>query len=316
MRNIILGIFLLSSSLLFSQNKSLRTFDYSRVDSIALHLPKIKYSSYGELAALLTSNLNTEQEKFRAIYRWIADNIKYSHSRTSDASKVLRSKRAACIGYSSLLQQMCEAVNLQCETIEGWSKIDQKEIGQKMNVPSHAWNAINLGGKWYLTDVTWATSYFDVLRRRMVKYFDTSYFLPSPEEFIKQHYPKEQKWQLMDTVAKKKWFRKTYVWYNTLHSSGISIVSPLKGRLSQNPQKDFTMVFRLDNSNPRIDSIKDINFMMDNNIRQSYFFKTISIDSSGLVIVKWKFPKYLKGEHEITVFYNETEIAGYMLKFY
>lgn len=170
----------------FSQNAlcqcvNYRTVNYSKADSIALNLPKTKHATYKEVAALLTVNLKSDQEKFRAIFRWITDNIKYNYNRTDDATKVFKAKKSACIGYATLLQNMCEAANLDCEVIEGWSKIEPSEIGQRMTKTSHAWNAIELGGKWYLTDVTWAASYYDPVKRRIVKHFDTSYFCQAPK---------------------------------------------------------------------------------------------------------------------------------------
>src|ERR1700677_1825060 len=106
------------------------TFDiYKRADSIALNFPKGRYKTYKEIVEPLTAGLKTDQEKFRVIYRWIAENVSYAYSnRSDDPDKALIQRKAVCAGYSSLLKEMCNDVGLECEVITGWAKVDQNDI--------------------------------------------------------------------------------------------------------------------------------------------------------------------------------------------
>ncbi|HXC03593.1 MAG TPA: transglutaminase domain-containing protein, partial [Bacteroidia bacterium] len=149
------------------------TLDYQKADSIALHFPKKNYKDYTQLAGPLTEGLHTDPEKFRVLFRWITDNIQYSFGQKSDdPDKAVKNKKAVCIGYSSLLRDMCKSVGINCEVISGYSKTQVKDIGQKLRKTDHAWNAVQLSGKWYLVDVTWATGYYDFKKNKAVKKYD------------------------------------------------------------------------------------------------------------------------------------------------
>jgi len=291
----------------------LNLFDYKRADSIALHFPKGKYKSYTEIVAPLISNLRTEQEIFRVIFRWIADNVSYSYSnKTDDPEKVIKKDKAVCAGYSSLLKEMCNSAGLECEIISGWSKVDQDDIGQNKKEPDHAWNAIKLDGKWYLTDVTWATSSYDKMKRKFHKEFDTSYFLPTPGFFIEQHFPKDKKWQMLDTLVKKSWFIKSRVWYEDADKVGVKIINPTKGRINQNIKKDFTLILQVN----RFKLGTNIDFIIDNNFKQTQESETVSNTDKGSVTIKCRFPKGLKGEHDVNVYFDGQAICGFRMNFH
>lgn len=311
-------IFLLFSLDSFGQNIQLRGIDiYKRADSIALNFPKGRYKTYQEIVEPLTANLKTEEEKFRVIFRWIADNVSYSYSNESgDPDKTLMGRKAVCVGYSSLLKEMCNDAGLDCEVITGWSKVGQGDIGQKMKKTTHAWNAIKLNGKWHLTDITWATSKYDKQKKKFYKYFDTAYFLPTPEFFIKQHFPKDKKWQMLQTPVKKSWFIKSYVWYEAADKYGVKIVSPTRGWINQNDNKEFTIILTMN----KPVSGHSFAFVMDDDYKDVQFFESQDISSKELgqysVTLKYHFPKNLKGNHDIDVFYNGEEISGFRIKFH
>ncbi|HTB07207.1 MAG TPA: transglutaminase domain-containing protein [Bacteroidia bacterium] len=304
---------LFSSYCVNGQELNLRTFNYSKADSIALHFPKTRYKSYTELVAPLTDKLKTEQEKFRVIFRWIADNVAYSISNSSDdPDKVVKKKKAVCIGYSTLLKDMCNSIGIECEVITGWSKVDPVEIGQKTKETTHAWNAVKLNGNWYLTDVTWATSAFNKKKKKFYKEFDTAYFLPTPAFFIKQHFPKDKKWQMLDTLVKKSFFIKSLVWYEAANQLGTWIISPTKGKVTQKGNKDFTVVLHI----TKWDSTSNLDFIIDDDINKTQISEVKSYTNNRCMTVKCNFPENLKGEHNVDVYYNGQAINGFRIDFY
>jgi transglutaminase/protease-like cytokinesis protein 3 len=167
------------------------------------------------VAAPLCEKLKTEHEKFRVIFRWIANNIEYnkSASNVSEADKVVKNNKAVCMGFSSLLKEMCNSVGIDCDTISGYTKTEIKDIGKKLKKTDHAWNAVKLYNRWYLVDVTWATSKYNVLTRKFEKQFDEHYFLTPPEVFILDHFPQDKNWQLLKNKVKKKTFINSPVYY-------------------------------------------------------------------------------------------------------
>jgi hypothetical protein len=68
----------------------------------------------------------------------------------------------------------------------------------------HAWNAVQLEGKWYLLDSTWGAGHHDRKSNMFKKKFDDFYFLTDPKQFVSDHFPymddnlkESQKWQLL-----------------------------------------------------------------------------------------------------------------------
>jgi len=235
-----LVILLLFPFYLFSQNEiEIKNFDYHRADSIALHFPKKKYKSVSEVAHVLTQDLTTEHEKFRVIFRWITDNIEYNKTaqNVADADKVVRKNKAVCQGFSNLLKEMCTDVNIPCESITGFTKTEIADINRPLKKTDHAWNCVKLYNKWYLVDVTWATSKLNVINHKFMKEFDDYYYLTPPEKFILDHYPKEKKYQFLDKPVKKSVFVKAPVYYTDYFHMQLNNVSPSKGAFKWKQQK-------------------------------------------------------------------------------
>jgi len=182
-----------------------RKFDYSKADSIALNCNR-KYLKTFDLAYALTKDLRTDHEKFRSLFRWVANNISYSFSaKNSDPQYILKKKRAVCSGYSNLLNELCFHAKINCEIVEGFAKSYGADIG-KIKEANHAWNTVELDGTWYLVDVTWAAGYVD--KRKFYRKFDEYYFLTPPEEFIWRHYPVDSRWFLFDNPMSKREFER------------------------------------------------------------------------------------------------------------
>lgn len=238
--------------LLFSQSyQDIKNFDYRKADSIALHFPKKKYKTVSTVAELLTQDLPTEHEKFRAIFRWITDNIEYNKTaqNVADADKVVRKNKAVCQGFSNLLKEMCSVVGIPCEMITGFTKTEVTDINRKLKKTDHAWNSVKLYGKWYLVDVTWATSKLNVVTHKFQKEFDDYYYLTPPQEFILDHFPappsKEQAtqiladgqykgkmkyyFQFLDRPVKEKEFSAKPVYYPDYFHLQLTSIDPDKG---------------------------------------------------------------------------------------
>jgi hypothetical protein len=51
---------------------------------------------------------------------------------------------------------------------------------------------------WQLLDVTWASGYITWQGNSFVRQLDEQYFLSPPEQFIREHYPDDLRWSLME----------------------------------------------------------------------------------------------------------------------
>ncbi|MCD6068149.1 MAG: hypothetical protein K0S33_2975 [Bacteroidetes bacterium] len=277
--------------------------DYSLADKTAIEFPKKKYKTVSEIARPLTENLETEHEKFRAIFRWITENIEYNKSaaNAADADKVVRKNKAVCQGFSNLLKEMCEAVNIPCDVVVGYTKTDVKDINRKLKKTDHAWNIVTLYGKKYLVDVTWATSKFNVVTRKFQKEFDEHYFLTPPEKFILDHLPEEKKDQLLEKPVSKKYFSSTPLLYADYFHLNIASISPNKGKLKQKLSKPFIFEF----STEKGATISSAAVLAD----VDRYLTPVTLKDNKL---EYTFEK--EGDHDLTIYLDGKAVAEYLIK--
>ena len=150
---------------------------------------------------------NTDLEKCRAVYSWIAYNIKYDDvafnnntSSSIEALEVLKEQKSVCAGYSELFTYLCTQLQLEVKSVSGWCKgygYDQEEMLNMKSIPEidHAWNLIKINGEWRCFDATWGAGYGVKLPNGLLKSvqeFKDEWFNCSPEEFVFSHYPESQ----------------------------------------------------------------------------------------------------------------------------
>jgi transglutaminase/protease-like cytokinesis protein 3 len=202
-----------------AQMRDFPTANFAAADSVASFDPAYPLTDLTGLTHKLTNCFASEEEKFRAIYKWICNNIEYDHSlytenrekRTKFAKErnslnewnakftsrvvqtLTRHHRTVCSGYASLLKELCSLAGLNCVIIDGYGRTAQSNI-RGTGQANHSWNAVELNGKWYLCDVTWSSGAYDTQRQVYVKNFEECYFLADPEQFIRNHYPLEREW--------------------------------------------------------------------------------------------------------------------------
>lgn len=193
---------------------------------------------------------------------------------------------------------MCNAIGIDCEVIVGYSKTRATiDINKSLKETDHAWNAIKLNNQWYLTDITWASGYYNRKKRKIVKLFNEVYFLPDPNFFILKHFPKDKKWLLTDTLFNKRSFKKAPIYYYPYYLNGINILNSIKGKVKNKLIIEFT-------SETVIDKVS-IGF--DN---QKYSKKLNLIKDGDEYLVKYKFNENDHGE--FTIFMNGKEILSFM----
>lgn len=212
---------------------ALGQIDFSYADSLAKAF-KSEHTDARLLARELTAPLSTPVEKARAIFTWIAHNIrydckkfhenegefaiegyseddiqrKYLKFREKQLVETLRKRKGICDDYSHLFQAMCEAVGVKAVVISGISRRWERPFKKTSQRSSHAWNAIQIDGQWHLVDATWAAGSTDEEVKRFTFEFKPGYFMTPPHYFILDHFPKEESWQLLKTPVSLKEFHK------------------------------------------------------------------------------------------------------------
>ncbi|KAJ8270177.1 hypothetical protein GJAV_G00111220 [Gymnothorax javanicus] len=188
-------------------------WDKSSLKSMHIDLDKLKhldaYSSkvrprdtVEALVLELLKRASSDLEKLRAIWMWVTHHIAYDveglrnpNLRSSSSADVLRSGKAVCAGYAGIFQEMCRIAGIECERVSGYSKGAGYEVGNRFTGDTdHAWNAVRLGGSWHLLDSTWGAG------RTNGKFsfqYNEFYFLTHPALFVGDHFPEDEKWQLL-----------------------------------------------------------------------------------------------------------------------
>lgn len=204
-----------------AQQSDFDAISFEKADNIAISLKGKGLNNLPLLAHNLTYTLETDAERFRAIYYWVCHNIKndYDLMVTNDRKRrklkddlmllnnwnktfkkevfhrLSKQKKTLCTGYAFLIRELATLAGLECEIINGYGKTSASFKSIKM--PNHSWNAIKLNGKWYLCDATWSSGFID--DRYLFKFnYNDAFFLMAPEEFAKQHRPIDSEWLLFN----------------------------------------------------------------------------------------------------------------------
>lgn len=90
-------------------------------------------------------------EKIRNVHNWIIDNVKYDANAEEPYSILgaLIEGKAVCEGYARSFKYIMDNLQIPCVLVSGTGTNSQGET------ESHAWNYVQLDGKWYAIDVTW-----------------------------------------------------------------------------------------------------------------------------------------------------------------
>lgn len=206
------------------------------------------------LAKKLAAPWQTQVEKVRAIFSWIAQHISYntaiynlgrgyrpakfvydpfdtvsSKSATEQtAEKVLRRRVAVCDGYSRLFKTLCDYAGIESEIITGYGKT-YVERNEKFRT-NHTWNAVKIDGNWHLLDVTWASGFL-TYSNEFVHKLDDSYFLTPPKQFILDHYPEDLQWTLLERPPTLREFHFSPFKYKSFVKYGIASAMPGNGTI-------------------------------------------------------------------------------------
>lgn len=222
-------------------------YNFNRIDNKVTSIP---VASTRDLAEQLAALGNTDLEKVRAFFRWITENIDYNvriFNRTKStgtlfyeepddsnaalpslneriAAKVLAKRIAFCDGYSRLFKTLCDHAGIPAEIINGYARTNNS---RRFGV-NHTWNAVYIDSAWHLLDVTWASG-FITYSNYFIRQYNDSYFLTPPDQFIRDHYPEDMKWTLLDDPPVYREYNQSPFRYEGYVKTLISDHFPVKG---------------------------------------------------------------------------------------
>lgn len=196
---------------------SAATVKFKKVDDFVLKMKK-RNKSVTILAKEITASFTTEEEKVRAIFIWMTNNIAFDcvtyHTKKTPSGNftyknpeellikldkyyynysmlVLRNKKAIAEGYAILFRELCKNAGINCQLVEGKASENKDKIkklrSRKSFSTNHTWNKVQINGAWYYVDVTWASGYCDKPVKRFFKKFNSYYFITPFEDLYLTH---------------------------------------------------------------------------------------------------------------------------------
>ncbi|PLX22243.1 MAG: hypothetical protein C0599_06950 [Salinivirgaceae bacterium] len=176
---------------------------YETIDTYVKTITFKKSDGIPEIAAKITAKSNTDKEKLRAIFAWIAHNIEYDvrsfmtgRIPKSEPMDVVQSGKGVCQGYANLFEAMSQAVGIEAYVVSGFSKGYGYSDRKRLDNSDHAWNAVNLSGEWYLLDPTWGAGHLNE-KGKYVSSMQEKYFLAKPAFFVTEHLPEDPAFQML-----------------------------------------------------------------------------------------------------------------------
>ena len=283
-----------------AQRSDFDAIDFKKADSIALANNNAGLKNLPELAHNLTSDLDTEIEKFRAIYMWVCTNVandyrlylknkKKREKFENDSlkldewnesfkkklfSKLRKRKKTICSGYAYLVSELSRLSNINCKMINGFGRTSTTRI-DNFNAPNHSWNAVQLNNKWYLSDPTWASGIVHPFNYGFKFNYNNGLFLTNPAFFAMTHYPIESEWMLLEgEIPSFQSFLENPILYGKAYQHLTAHHSP--NTLNNTIKKNKTVTFTYELLEP-IDT-KKISFIIDNG------FDTITVKPTSVVM--------------------------------
>lgn len=225
-----------------SQGINPRKLDYRLIDQHALQAPDSVTHSIDLLVAYLTAPARSDFEKVRSVYRWVTANIRYDYRRYQNnqldyydkvnmLANTFGTKETICAGYAEVFSVLCTEAGVFSKVINGYARNKQSDIGVPDSILGHAWNAVQIGHRWYLLDATWGVD--QVTAGETVEVSGSSdfdfYFLADPKKLIFTHFPEDLKWQMLPQRITKATFDNLPFVYPSYYQSGTTAFLPASG---------------------------------------------------------------------------------------
>lgn len=331
MRKIVLLFFVFYFQINQAQISDFNNINFTIADNIAKLNEGESLKNLPLLSYKLTSKLETDVEKFRAIYSWVSTNIKGDgdmHNKVTRKRKKLKKdsvslktwnetykkrvfktlvnkKRTMCTGYAYLIKEMSNISGIECRIIDGYGRTVTSNI-DTLDMPNHSWNAVKINKKWYLCDATWSSGYMNE-KGLFIKDYNDGYFLTHPNLFNKNHFPLNKKWLLSSTQSKS-FFTKAPLVYGEIFKHKLLPIQPKEMKIKSNKNKTINFVYELLNE----DFSKNISlvYFLGGNEKK---LKIYNLEKKGKVL-KFKHNPIWKNNYDAHLKIGNDIVATYIIK--
>lgn len=243
-------ILLLATVLISLQGRA----QYASVDEYVKKLGPLEDFNVATIADTISRKFPDKQEKARAIFYWIANNIamdpkaiRSNDTKKNDPVMVVQLRKATALGFATLFQEMCSMANIRCLIIDGYVKNFAEDINNKPDEVNHSWNVVQLGqspDKWHYVDAAKASGFLDKKMSMFTKNFTSEYFFADKGLFNIDHYPDNAAWYLGGEQKNLSSFYALPVIGQVAYAYGLGKPSPLTGHIKTKNTKPIQFGFQ------------------------------------------------------------------------
>ena len=111
-----------------------------------------------KLADEICGDCDTDEEKVKAIYKWIIQNFEYDYDykpvvQYFNVHKTLQTQKGVCYDFSHLFAALCRSQNIPCYVVDGTPYDPEMDY--------HTWNRVYVDDSWWSVDIT-----FDIVQTK------------------------------------------------------------------------------------------------------------------------------------------------------
>lgn len=321
-QNLIIYTFLLVLSLSIPADAQ----GFNKVDAAVKGWPD-SFASIDKFAEKVNAGFKRDDEKARAIFTWIALNVKYDLAaygvnekpisfsyktqeeketkqrkfREDIAIKTLKTKKGVCEGYATLFMLVAEKAGLEAVFIPGTSKSHPAHIGAGPGVGDHAWNAVKIEGKWKLLDATWGAGTVSGVKPEFIFRFNDGYFFTDPSKFFLNHFPDDPKWLLTEKTGQD--FANLPLYYGNYLMGEYEFIAPVAGTFNNKPGGSIT--YQIKNLQPT----DKVHYAFS---REKVYKEVKPVTENGISAFQVPLDKASTGT--LTIYINQKSVAAYRIK--
>ena len=304
---------LVSINTTFSQKK-----DYSRIDDLVQKLGSLENQNVATIADTITRNLPEKEQKARAVFYWIANNIAIDPKETKSNDKkntlpedVVRLRKTTPLGFSLLVQEMCSLANIRCLSVDGYTKFSAADIGNPADEVNHSWNVVQLGqspDQWFYIDAAKASGFTDSKMTTFTKQFTGEYFFTDKVLFNLDHYADNQAWQLGAGPKSEREFYALPIISNAAYKLGLQKPQPANGHIKTNPKNNVRFNFTYTNTST---VIKNIFIVIGEEKKQMKPVEVTFSDTGGSVSFNYQFK--IPGSYPVKIVVDGETLLQYFV---
>lgn len=174
---------------------------YVSIDAVIMQIPEKSTHKAEDIANFIKTKFSNHEEIVRAAFYWIAQNISYDvpamykmnfyDNDQQIIDQVLSSRKGVCMHYAMLFNRICNLAGVKSYWVGGYTRQNSTVAA----VP-HAWNVVNIYGKWQIIDPTWGAGH--LINGKFVRELNNNFFDSKPDKMIQTHCPFDPMWQLLN----------------------------------------------------------------------------------------------------------------------